>query len=195
MANSYTLTMTDISLTSISIQLGSEASVALTDAMIKIRKLNVDTFADFTDFTVDAGATTTVATINPDDGHDFAEDDLILIQIVDGANYSDRVMVDFSQDYDGTHTATYKYEVPNQQGSYEMELDKVNGVDFSAVKTDVFKVGYAPNTVGSSITMNKNYLVKYSGEVIEFTVVLDNDDAQKPVAQGNYEVSMDAKSL
>ncbi|SHH70942.1 hypothetical protein [Clostridium grantii] len=184
MANTFTLTMTSIALDAISIELGSTASTTLIDSMIKIRKFNGSTFDDYTDFTV-SGASDTVATINPNT--DFSQTDMILIQIQDGTDYSDRVLVDFAQDYDETnHDADYKYELPAQTGSYKIQLDTVNGTDFSTVESAAFAVGNAPT--GATVSIAKDYLVKYTGQVLDVIVTLTGTD----IPAGNYEVSIDA---
>ena len=129
MANYYTLSFSSIALAAVGIAISPAKATALVAGDIKIEKWDGSAFVAFTDFTV-TGAGVSAATIDPTT--DFAQTDLLLIQIDDGTNKSDRLMLDFSQAYTG-HKADYKFELPAQTGAYKFTLGKVNGTDFSSV--------------------------------------------------------------
>lgn len=189
MANSYTLTMTNINLSAIDIEVGGRIGDPLSTTEVKIKKYNGTSFIDFTEFSIN-NPTETTATIDPN--VDFLQTDMLLIQINDfDTSFSDRVLVDFAQDYDGIdHDASYVYELPSEVGSYKIQLDKVNGTDFSSVETASFTVGNAPTAPNSSVVIDKPYLVKYTGQILGLRVTLNNAAGDAP--EGNYEVSIDA---
>ncbi|WP_027623867.1 hypothetical protein [Clostridium lundense] len=191
MANAYSLSMTSIALDKVAITVGSRTGDALVKADVIIRKYNSGTsaFENFTafDLAADPAPTATTATIDPT--VDFSQTDIFLIQISDANGKSDRILLDFAEDYTG-HDASYSYEMPAETGDYKLTLDKVNGQDFSAVQSAQFRSGNAPDTAHSSITLPKNYLVKYAGSIITATVTLNN--AAGDAVEGNYEVSFAA---
>ncbi|MFA9397346.1 MAG: hypothetical protein ACERKV_03655 [Clostridiaceae bacterium] len=192
MANTYTLTTTKVLLTAVSIVVGSRTGDALTVSQIKMQKFNGTIFEDFSAFTLASApaATETTAKIIPTAA--FLDTDLVTIQINDSdTSYSDKLLLDFAEDYDDTdYDADYKYELPTQLGTYTMKLNKVNGDDFSSVSSPPFNVGNKPLPANCSITIAKDYLVKYTEEILDLTVVLNNADDSVPT--GNYEVSIGA---
>lgn len=190
MANTLTLSLTLVQLTGINISVtGRGASPGnLTASLVKIRKFNGTAFADFTTFTL-SNATETTATIVADGGT-FNQTDLLLVQIQENTNYSDRVYVDFAEDY-VSHTATTQYEMPGQSGEYSLKFATVNEEDFSsAPASQTFDLGPKPTPANSSLALYKPYLVKYTGEKYAVTVVLNN--ASGTAVDGNYEVVFSA---
>lgn len=189
MANAYSLSMTSIGLDKVAITVGSRTGDALVKTDVKIRKYNAGVFEDFTTFDLAAtpAPTATTATIVPTSN--FAQTDIFLIQISDANGKSDRVLLDFAEDYTG-HDANYSYEMPAETGDYKLTLDKVNGEDFSTVKSAQFRSGNKPLPANSTITLPKDYLVKYAGSIITATVTLNN--AAGDAVEGNYEVSFAA---
>ena len=196
--NVYSLKASSITTSTIGLTITPGTATGTLDAAdFIIKKLNGDTFDTLiitTDYTVNP-VSQTAATINFTANPAIDTGSLLLIQINDtvASELSDRIMVDFAENYDDTnHDADYKFELPAEVGSYKMQLDTVNGSDFSTVDSAEFEVGDEPVAVDCSITIAKDYLVKYTGEVIDLTVVLDNNTAGKVVPAGNYEVSLDA---
>lgn len=187
MANTYTLSMTSINLDSVAIAVGNRTGDPLIANDIKIRRYNAGVYEDYTDFTLaaDPAPTATTATIIPNTI--FTQTDILLIQISDAGGKSDRILLDFAEDYTG-HDAVYNFEIPAEAGNYKLQLDKVNEEDFSAVESNEITVGNAPTTDYSSITIPKDYLVKYIGDIINLTVTLNNATGDAVV--GNYEVSI-----
>lgn len=209
MANVYGLTATSISTSSIVLTIVPGAATGtLAAADFIIKKFDgtdaFDTLTITTQYTVNpvSQIAATINFVEPAAAIDTGS--LLLIQINsrnladDGDEDSDRVMVDFSEAYDDVdHDATYKYELPAEIGSYKMQLDTVNGntedadsAEFNTVETEAFTVGNAPQKGNCSIEVAKDYLVKYTGQVLDLTVVINNAAGDVPV--GNYEVSIDA---
>lgn len=186
MANAYTLSMSNITINKIAIAVTGKSSEILASG-VKIKKYNAGVFENFTTFTLEAGATASSATIVPNTA--FNTTDLLIVQIDDGTDKSDKVMVDFQENY-ADHDAEYKFELPTTSGSYTMQLDKVNDMDFSSVKSATFDVGNSPDTANSSVSIPKDYLVHFTGSILDVTVTLDN--ASNDAAEGNYEVSLSA---
>lgn len=184
MANPITLTIGTISLTAIPFSVtGRSATDNLVNTDVKIKKLNGSTFSDFTAFTLASGATATAATITPNSA--LVQGDLLLIQINDGAQVSDRVSVDFSESYAGNDAIT-PFLMPDEAGTYTFKVQTVNG-DAFAVNSSSFTVGPAPLPANSSIALNsKSYLVKYVGTQHDVKIVLNNADGD--ASEGNYEV-------
>ena len=185
MANPITLSIGIISLTAIPFTLvGRTATDVLLATNLKVKKLSGADFADFTDFTI-SNATALAGTITPNST--LAEGDLILIQVDDGSQKSDRVSVDFSESYAGNDAIT-PFLLPSEPGNYTLNVQTVNEENFSAIAASrEFTVGNKPDTASSSIALDyKPYLVKYVGLKVNVNIKLQN--ATTNAADGNYEV-------
>lgn len=141
----------------------------------------------FTDFTAEA-ASGNIWKVIISTGSELLTTDYLSIQAINGADKSDELLVDFAQTF-STHQATYNYTLPAEAGSYSVKLDKVNGSDFStaAASENFTLTDKAPLAANSKVSIEKPYLIKFSGSVLNVTVTLNNatDDA----ADGAYEVS------
>ena len=187
MANAYGLSVSSLTLSSLNITVTGRTGSNLSSTEIVLKKFNSGTSVfDIilsTDYSI-SNATATTAKITPNTA--FTQTDLLLIQIVDGANKSDRVSIDFAEDYTG-NDANYNYQMPDETGTYTLNLSSVNGDDFSATASSTtFTVGPAPTTGYSSISISKPYLVKYTGAIYPVTIVLNNSTGS--ASQASYEV-------
>lgn len=197
MANSITLTLGTIALAGVAITVSgrpaANAGNNLTTSEVKVKKLSGDTFVDLTssDYFLDA-ASSTGATIKAGTSASptpFADSDLLLIQIVEGTEASDRVSVDFKQSYLTANAQNYSYQMPAETGKYEMQLLNVNDdTDVAAVKTADFPLrDAAKSTIATPLY--KGYLTPLINQVATVDVTLQD------VSQlgGDYQVSFSAK--
>ncbi|KGM93676.1 hypothetical protein Z968_12465 [Clostridium novyi A str. 4552] len=185
MAYAFTLSTTSISTDNIVIAVTGKTNPIL-QSEVNILKYNgsTKTFDNFTTFTV-SSASANAATITPNTP--FQLTDLLIIQVVEGSNKSDKLLIDFQEAYP-SHKASYNYQLPSDTGNYKMNLGKVNGMDFSSVMSNQFEVGNAPDTSNSSIAISKSYLVQFSGSILDVNVTLNN--AAGNASEGNYEVTL-----
>lgn len=197
MANSIILALGTIALNGVAITVSGRPAATsgnnLTTSEVKVKKLSGDTFADLTssDYFLDS-ASPTAATIKAGTSASptpFADSDLLLIQIVEGTEASDRVSVDFKQSYLTANSQNYSYQMPAETGKYEMQLLNVNDdTNVAAVKTADFPLrDAAQSTIATPLY--KGYLTPLINQVATVDVTLQD------VSQlgGDYQVSFSAK--
>lgn len=194
MSNSLELTLIEVNLSGIKIEvLNRLSSSILSKNIIKVKKLNQNSL-NFIDADYEIKDATTkdaiiVATNSEGLEMDFSEEDLLLIQIIDtDLKTSDRISLDFKEQYQSENKATTKYEMPEEPGNYKLNLLSINDIDLNGqIETEEFTLCNPPGD-DSRIIVNKNYLTRFAGQLClvtnELTDVLPN---------GNYQVIFSAK--
>ena len=193
MINSLELILIDVNLLGIKINVKNRTSTdILTKEIVKVRKYaeNNLNFKD-ANYKIKSNSTTTNATIVAisDDGKDsdFSQDDLLLIQIIDtDGEISDRISLDFKEQFKLQSSATTKYEMPEQVGGYKLKLLSINDIYLNNIESEKFDLCSTPGN-DSTITINKSYLTRFAGQICLVTNVLTD-----VTANGNYQIEFSA---
>ncbi|MGG7176725.1 hypothetical protein ACQPU1_03955 [Clostridium paraputrificum] len=188
MAYSYTLVLSGVSILGFTATASNRTGADLTVNELSVQKLSGGTFTPITGLTIQGTATATSITVLFPSA--LLTTDLVLVQIIDGANKSQRVALDLATTL-VNHSTETEYIYPSEEGSYTLGLDKVNGIDFSTADTETLNIGIAPTPDHSSITVTKPYLVKFTGQTDLVKITLNN--ASGDASEGAYEITFDAK--
>lgn len=144
----------------------------------------------FTAFTAAAGSGN-IWTLTINSGSELATTDYLAIQVVNATDKSPKVFADFDALY-ANHQAVYSYTLPAEAGTATINIDTVDGNDFSAATASpsfiVYDSSTYPDTASSKVIIDKPYLGHFTGEVLPVYVTLNN--AAGTATNTNYQVTL-----
>ena len=194
MANPINVAISGLSLSSFSITLTGRTTKTddLVASYIKLFKLSGTSFvaADFILATDPAPTATTAKILGGTTGETpFLDTDILLLQIDDGSQVSDRIALDFKQTITSTSNSNdYDYMMPSTTGGYKMSLLSINDEAVASVESTEFPLRDAQQSTIAQ-PKYKTYLTPVIGQVVKVNVGFENVG---DVGSADYQVSFSA---